>query len=36
MGDLGSLELTVAFFAREDGRLKAPKALHVAVKAAVA
>jgi DNA polymerase-3 subunit delta len=34
MADLGSLDLTVAFFAREDGRMKAPKALHDAVKAA--
>src|SRR4051812_49917204 len=34
MRDLDSLELTVAFFAREDARLKAPKALHEAVKAA--
>src|SRR3954466_609742 len=31
MRDLDSLELTVAFFAREDARLKAPKALHEAV-----
>jgi DNA polymerase-3 subunit delta len=34
MKDLDSLELTVAFFAREDARLKTPKALHDAVKAA--
>lgn len=34
MRDLDAAELTVAFFAREDGRAKAPKALHEAVKAA--
>jgi DNA polymerase III subunit delta len=34
MKDMPAEELTVAFFAREDGRLKAPKALHAAVKAA--
>jgi DNA polymerase-3 subunit delta len=34
MADLAALDLTVAFFGREDGRLKAPKALHDAVEAA--
>src|SRR5215207_1741835 len=34
MQDLDSLDLTVAFFGREDARVKAPKALHDAVKAA--
>jgi len=34
MKDLPAEELTVAFFAREDARLKAPKALHAAVKTA--
>lgn len=34
MKDMPGDELTVAFFAREDSRLKAPKALHEAVKAA--
>jgi DNA polymerase III subunit delta len=34
MADLAALDLTVAFFGREDGRLKAPKALHEAVEAA--
>ena len=34
MRDLDAAELTVAFFAREDGRSKAPKALQEAVRAA--
>src|SRR3954451_4661870 len=34
MKDLPAEALTVAFFAREDARLKAPKALHAAVKTA--
>jgi DNA polymerase-3 subunit delta len=34
MKDIPADELTVAFFAREDARAKAPKALHAAVKAA--
>jgi DNA polymerase-3 subunit delta len=34
MKDMPAEELTVAFFGREDGRAKAPKALHAAVKAA--
>jgi DNA polymerase III subunit delta len=34
MKDMPADELTVAFFAREDARLKAPKALHEAVQAA--
>src|SRR4051812_10182687 len=34
MKDMPADELTVAFFAREDARLKAPKALHEAVAAA--